>query len=60
MNTQLPANPRATRLMFAGLASLVTGTLFVAVATGLTGEQPAALVAQVRAVIVAAVSVLVA
>jgi len=60
MNTQLPATPRAPRLMFAGLASLVSSTLFVSVAIGLTGEYPTVLVAHVRAAIVATVSVLVA
>ena len=49
MNTQLPVTPRAPRLFFAALASLITVTLFLSLAIGLTGEDATALVARTQA-----------
>ena len=57
MNTQLPATPRTPRLLFAGLATLITATLFVSVAIGLTGENASALIAQAQVQVVPALAV---
>ena len=48
MNTPLPVTPRAPRLFFAILASLINVTLFLSVAIGLTGEDATALIAQIQ------------
>ena len=57
MNAHLPATPRTTRLVFAGLASMITATLFASVAIGLTGENASALLAQVQEQAVPALAV---
>jgi len=48
MNTQLPVTPRTPRLVFAALASLITFTLFLSVAIGLTGEDATVLMSQIQ------------
>jgi hypothetical protein len=56
MNTPLPATSRTPRLVFAGLASLITATLFASVAIGLTGENASALFAQAQVQVVSALA----
>jgi len=53
MNTHDLLVPRTVRLICAGLAWLITTTLFVSVALGLTGEEGSALMAKATTVPIA-------
>jgi len=46
MNTHFPPTAGTTRCAFALLASIITATVFIAVATGLTGGHASAVLAQ--------------